>query len=243
MIISSEVIFLRKINYNDKSDILHLYSCEQGFISIFFRKKSKQDTTQALFYPLNIFHINIDFSTKRDIQYLKQAYSENLLISIREEFHKYTIAQFIADFLLQIQYYSLSDKKYFDNLKNWIIYLNKASLKQITSFHIFVLIKTLFFLGIAPDYSTYHTECNFFEKHNGRFSQSDESNEIEKTIAQLWYTFLTNTIDNLSPLPINRNIKSLFIKDIFDYYSIHTGITPDNTTLEIIRSMYEEILS
>ncbi len=117
MIISSEVIFLRKINYNDKSDILHLYSCEQGFISIFFRKKSKQDTTQALFYPLNIFHINIDFSTKRDIQYLKQAYSENLLISIREEFHKYTIhSQFIADFFTyKFNIILTSDKKCFDN--------------------------------------------------------------------------------------------------------------------------------
>lgn len=238
-----EGIILKKIPYNDKANIVYVYTQTYGFLPIMIKKSSSSKNNHAAFIiPLGIIQFNIKINPTREIQFVSNVSSEYYLLYLRENYDKLNIATFFSEFLYQILKYPHKDKNLYDFLKDFILKLDSLPVEFCSNIHLYALVKLLTFLGIEPE--------NNFSPENTRFDlkQACFTNHIatdfteNEAISVLWNFFLASSIESSVIKKINRINKKTFIKSIMNYYTLHLDKKIDFTALEIIQAIYEDHL-
>jgi len=237
-----EGIILKRLPYNDTSHILYLYSQDYGFMPTMIKKKNNPKNNYAAFiFPLNIVNVSLKLKPQSDIQFISSLQSDYLLLSIREDFNKISIAQFMSEVLYQLLKYPHAEHSLYAYIKEWIIELNQISNEYCTNYHFIALIKLLNFLGIEPE-NNYSAQKNLFDTSQAHFKTSDIFTEnYELQVSELWNLFLSKKNNELAELKISRKLKHEFLESIFSYYQYHLDVKFNLNSLGILNTIYENL--
>lgn len=233
---SIEGIFFKKINYSDTTNILYIYTSEYGILPFILRNKKKNNSNASLI-PLNIVNITFRYAENKNFQHIQNINNSYLLFSIRENIHKLNSVQFMADFLYQLITHPQQDKELFNAIKNWILFLEKASYEYIKIWHIYGLLQLTSYFGIEPTIN-FSEQTPYFDLQNGAFSNKLSSYSLTKNISYYWAKIFTSNIDDLKHISIAKNDKNELIQSIINYYSIQTHKTINVNSLTIFQELY-----
>ncbi|NSW45272.1 MAG: recombination protein O N-terminal domain-containing protein [Bacteroidales bacterium] len=237
-----EGIILKRLPYNDTFNILYLYTLDYGFMPAMIKKKTNPKNNHAAFiFPLNIINANIKLKPQSEIQFISNLHSDFLLLSIRDDFHKISIVQFMSEVLYQLLKYPHSEYSLYSFIKEWIIELEHIPSEQCNNYHFIALIKLLNYLGIEPE-NNFSTNNRLFDIPHANFTTHNiytHNNELQ--ISELWHIFLSHKNDELAKLKISRKLKQSFLNSIFSYYHYHLDTKFNLNSLETLNAIYENL--
>ncbi len=231
-----EGIFLKKIPYNDSLRIAYILTAEYGTLPFLFRNKSKNNLI-AYFNPLSIIKFQSNIRLNKNIQHLESAFCSDILISIYDNIHKLSIAQFFSEILYNISFYPQQDKRLYNFVKNWILSLEQHPNSYTRFWHVYGLIKLTTFIGIEPNNNYSNTNC-FFDLTQAKFANIENNNTLNKEISILWHKFLSYNFEQLISLPIKKDLKHNFLNSIINYFSIHLQKNFNIQSLNILKEFY-----
>ena len=246
MIVSTDAIVLRTVNYSETSIIATLLSKEEGKITLMAKGARKPKSSfSAQFEPMNILNINYFHKDGRNIQLLKNSsFIENSL-SIRNRFDSLNYGLTIIEVLDKLLHehdidpiiYRLSVKT-LSALKNSV-----ANYDIIFSFF---LLQLSIRLGFMPELNkccncSNRLESAKFDEHQGELmcdncNYSGHINFSAGTI-KLLQSLLKTHIDSLHELKYDdQNLKEL--DSFLDYYSkFHLEGMAKVKSLKILREL------
>lgn len=239
-----EGIILKKIPYNDHSNIVYFYTHNYGFLPAVVKKSQRAKNNHAAFLmPMGIVYGQVLYKPNRDLQHFNYIHSEYHLFSIRENFDKLSIVQFISEFLYQTIQYPQPEKRLYLFIKEWVLKLDEQTRNQSANMHFFAMIKMLTFLGIEPEHN-FSAQKPFFDIQKACFSASSLTNDQEnEIISNLWALMLSANYENLYQIKISRELRTPFIQSILKYYAIHLDIDIKLSSLEVLSHVYDEIIA
>jgi len=227
MIVSTEAIVLRTVNYSEASIIATLFSKESGKISLIAKGARKlKSPFAAQLEPMNILHINYFHKDGRNIQLLKNSSFIEDSMCIRENFDSLNYGLTIVEIL---------DKLLQENDTDPIIFrLGTRTLSTLKSVQInydiifsFFLLQLSIRLGFMPELNkccncSSNLKTAKFDEHRGELTCENcvydcEINFSAGTI-NLLKALLKTHIDHLHALEYDdQNLKEL--GSFLDYYS------------------------
>ncbi|MBT5078090.1 MAG: DNA repair protein RecO [Candidatus Marinimicrobia bacterium] len=246
MIVSTDAIVLRTVNYSETSIIVTLFAKESGKITLMAKGARKPKSPfSAQLEPMNILNLNYFHKDGRNIQLLKNSsFIENSL-SIRERFDSLNYGLTIIEVL---------DKLIHENDIDPIIY--RLSIKTLSALKnssanydimfSFFLLQLSIRLGFMPELNQCCNCSNIlesakFDEHRGELIcencvHSGEINFSPGTI-KLLQALLKTHIDSLHSLKYEeQNLKEL--DSFLDYYSkFHLEGMTKVKSLKILREL------
>jgi DNA repair protein RecO (recombination protein O) len=230
--IKTKGIVLGHIKYGDSSIIVRIYTAAYGQTSFIVKginaKKSKFKS--ALFQALTPLSIEMDYSQKRQLQYLKEANMLFTPIRIHSDIFRSTIALFMAEVISLAAREEEANQESFDFLLESIKQLDDTAC-NVLSFHIRFLTAYTKHLGFFP-HDNYTESKKYFDLREGYFGdihpahsdvlmppQSEHLSEVLKggdTVEKLESAQRTELIDCLLHyytlhLPGFGHLKSIYV--------------------------------
>jgi DNA repair protein RecO (recombination protein O) len=249
MIVSTDAIVLRTVNYSETSIIVTLFSKESGKLALMAKGARKPKSPfSAQFEPMNILNINYFHKNGRNIQLLKNSsFIENSMI-IREKFDSLNYGLTIVEIL---------DKLFHENDVDPIIFrLTIKTLSCLKSSQInynivfsFFLLQLSVRLGFMPELNQC-CNCSMYLK-TAKFDEYKGELMCEKCVHEGEINFSVGTIDLLKALLKthidhlhtlkyeDENLKEL--DSFLDYYSkFHLEGISKVKSLKMLRKLIYE---
>ena len=148
------LIVLHTVRYGDTSLIIHGYTEDEGRCSLMLRgafrpqsgKRRPVSHNVALLHPLSILNYMSARNQKGSMSYLKEFSPKYRLYSIREDFHKISVAMFVSELLYRTLLHSERDPELYAFLENAVLRL-EAWEGSSANFHLWFLDHYSAFLG------------------------------------------------------------------------------------------------
>lgn len=236
----SKGIVLFQIKYSDTSNIVNIYTEKFGKIAFLVRNgKKKSASKSALFQPLTILDIDFSYSSKKELQYIKESRVVFPFNSIPYEPVKSSLVMFLAEILQKTLRHSETDKMLYDFLESSILELDNCS-TGLGNFHICFLIKLSEHLGFSPNEENME-QARYFDLQNGVFERykplsgiflQNEDLEHFKKIINIEY-------NSLSSLQLSKNNRAKMLDILTDYYKLHLPDFQPIRSLEVLRSLWD----
>lgn len=215
--INTKAILISKINYKDKSDILHFYTAENGIVSFIAYKKQK-----IYKYPLlSLLQLNFTYKEKRNIQYIKDFININNSLNIILNNKKIAISLFIADLIDKTVKEQEKNEKKFDFLHKIILKLTEIKDDYLQIFFCFFLVKFSSLLGF--EMTNNYADNTYFDMTEGEFVNEINEHQFffnieqSKTLSKI----LSLNIDTLELSQFGSIDFKEVLKVIFIYYNLH----------------------
>jgi DNA repair protein RecO (recombination protein O) len=227
MMVSTDAIVLRTVNYSETSIIATLYSKESGKIALIAKGARKPKSPfAAQLEPMNILHINYFHKDTRNIQLLKNSSFLENSMGIRENFDSLNYGLTVVEILDKLIQENDIDPIIFRLSIRTLSALRSAQINFNIVFSFFIL-QLLVRLGFMPELNkccncSGNLETAKFDEHRGELIcknciHEGKINFSSRTI-NLLKALLKTHIDHLHALKYdNQNLKEL--DSFLDYYS------------------------
>ena len=246
MIVSTDAIVLRTVNYSETSIIVTLLSNESGKITLIAKGARKPKSPfSAQLEPMNILNINYFYKDARNIQLLKNSSFVEDSIKIRENFDSLNYGLTIVEILDKLLQENDTDPIIFRLSIKTLIALKTTQINYDVIFSFFLL-QLFIRLGFMPELNKC-SSCNSnlgtatYDKHRGELicenCLSDSEIKFSTETINLLKALLITHIDRLHTLKYdNQNLKEI---DYFlDYYSkFHLEGMSKVKSLKILREL------
>lgn len=234
-----DAIIIRSRNYSDSSIIVKCYTKQNGIVSFIARgvKKKKKTHVMGLFQPLSQVEIN-SFSKKANIELktLKEIKANFFYKTLQFHPIKSGLTIFLAEILDSTLYEEESNILLFDFIESSFRYLD--DMDEYANFHIAFLLELSKHLGFYPHINNFNNK--YFDLEQGIFFDYDRKTP---------YLFHGEVIDNLKiflgtkfvdsdKILLNKNQRSVLLKLLIQYYSLHISGFKEPKSLEILKSLY-----
>jgi len=246
MIVSTDAIVLRTVNYSETSIIATLLSNESGKIALMAKGARKPKSSFfAQLEPMNILSINYFHKDARNIQLLKNSSFIEDSIGIRENFNSLNYGLTIVEILDKLLHENDTDPIIF-RLSVRILLAFKAKQINYDIIFSFFLLHLSIRLGFMPELykcssCSSNLETAIFDKHRGELicenCVHDSKVKISTGTINLLKALLITHIDRLHTLKYDdQNLNEI---DYFlDYYSkFHLGGMSKVNSLKILRKL------
>ena len=249
MIVSTDAIVLRTVNYSETSIIVTLFSKESGKIALMAKGARKPKSPfSAQLEPMNILNINYFHKNERNIQLLKNSSFIENSMTIRENFDSLNYGLTIVEIL---------DKLFHENDTDPIIFrLSIKTLSSLKSSQInynivfsFFLLQLSVRLGFMPELNkccncSKYLKMAKFDEHKGELmcKKCVHGGEINFSVGtiDLLKALLKTHIDSLHTLKYDDKILKE-IDSFLDYYSkFHLEGISKVKSLKMLRKLIHE---
>lgn len=141
-------VVLHVVRYSDKSNIVHIYTCQHGSMSFVIpaTRSRKSLVNGALFRPLSLVEVEADVRSRTSLPPVKEARLSYPLESVPYDPYKLSIAMFLAEFLSHALREEGKNEPLFAYLVSSIRWLD-ACRSDYANFHLVFLIRLSRFLG------------------------------------------------------------------------------------------------
>ena len=216
-------IVLHTLKYNDTSNIVDIYTRENGRASFLVSvpRSRKSAVKTVLFQPLSMIEFEADYRPMSNLYRIKEAKSWHPFRTLPYDPYKSSIAMFLAEFL----YRALREEA-----ENGPLFAN---------FHLVFLMRFSRFLGLYPNTEDYREGC-FFDMLNacfvsvqplhGAFLKPEEASRINLLMRMNYETMHLFTMSRLE-----RN-RCLVIMN--DYYRLHLPDFPVLKSLDVLKELF-----
>ena len=221
---------LSYVKYGDNDAILHCFSEENGYQSLFAKGiYSSKNKKKPYLFPLNLLNITLSKVGKN------QAISNVSKIELAADFYDFnevkinTILFFAADFLHQILRNEHQNHLAFEEIS---IFRDELTISNPDSY-LALIFNFLKIIGIAPLLS----DEKYLNPESGTFSFEIANPIFTEEISMLWKRFLT--AEKSYEIHLKRSERTAFLDSLMIYYHLHfTGFYVP-ASLAILRQIYE----
>lgn len=235
------IIALRSVKHNEKTNILSALSLELGPLSLVQPAGNGREATRrrALLMPLGIAEIVADILPNRQIHTFGQVRQLHPLPNLRSNPIKSTIALFLADALAMTLRDNQPDPKIWNFIRNAILTLDKLPTRQTANFHIAFLVQISSLLGIYPDISSYTNGC-IFDMLNGIFRPSvpNHRNFLPPDTSRFAASLLRINFSNMHRFNFTKTQRAETLDLILQYFSFHHAPLTRLHSLPVLQSLF-----
>lgn len=236
--INGIVLNVRK--YNDRNNIVTLYTRERGRLSFISPTGSGKasNVRRARLQPLAVVTTDLSFKASTELQRLGSISSARIWNDIYFHPTKRAIALFISEFLYRLLKETASEPPLFDFLVNSFSLFDETK-ENISDFHIPFLISLLTFTGIKPDTKGYK-EGYVFDFESGIFLPEFEAKgpvlRNEEAAAAVWISRINFL--NMKRLRFTNANRRQIINVLLNYFSYHFPGLGELKSPDILREIF-----
>ena len=235
-------IVLHTLKYNDTSNIVDVYTEQNGRTSFLVRipRSRKSGVRSVLFQPLALVELEADIRPTSNLHRIREAKALFPFRSLPYHPYKSSIAMFLAEFLYRALREEAPNEPLFAYLLHSIRWLDECEDRPFSNFHLVFLMRLSRFLGLYPNVEGYTTGC-YFDMLNacftpalpqsGAFLNPDEA-------ARIRLLFRMN-YETMHLFALSRTERNRCLTVINDYYRLHLPDFPVLRSLEVLKELFD----
>ena len=210
-------IVLHTVKYNDKSNIIHIYTETEGEMSFLvpLPRSRKATVKSVLFQPLSIVEFEAEIRPKTGLHPIKEARMWYLFHTLPYNPYKSAIAMFLAEFLF------------------------RALKEEAENRPLFAYLIHSRFLGLYPNTENYTDGC-YFDLMNACFSPSKPLHGMfvrPEEAAQI-RTLLRMNYDTMHLFSMSRRERNRCLDIMDEYYRLHLPDFPELKSLTVLQELF-----
>lgn len=157
MLVETELIVLNAVRYSDNASIVTTYSERLGTLAFkAIRSASRRrGRANALFMPLSIVRVTIDYHPNRAIQIPGEQVVVHAPLRPSVDSTANAVALFVVDLLTRVVRSCNPDQAMYRYLRSEILNIEEISTYGISSYHLRVMVGMLHHLGVLPNHELY----------------------------------------------------------------------------------------
>ena len=233
-------VVLYTVKYNDKSNIVHIYTEQSGKLSFLVpvQRSRKSTVRSVLFQPLSLVEIEADIRLKSGIHPIREAKAAYIFHTLPYDPYKSAIALFLAEFLYRALREEGENAPLFAYLTHSIQWLDMCEGK-FANFHLVFLMRLSRFLGLYPNIDNYK-EGDYFDLLNacfttvqplhGMFVLPQESAHIRQLMRMNYET--------MRLFAMNRESRNRCLDIINEYYRLHLPDFQELKSLSVLQELF-----
>lgn len=241
MDVKTKAIVLKIIKYNDRSNIVDIYTDEFGRCAalVGVSKSPRAKIKSNLFQPLSFLDLNLSKTNKSSLFRIKDVKANYTFQSIPYHPVKVSMAFYIAEFLG----YALKDEEpnesLFAYLENSLLWFDESS-TSYANFHLVFLIRLSLFLGVYPNYEDYH-DGDYFDLLNASFTSKKpfHSSFLSSAESAAILNLMRMNYDTMHVFKFSRQDRNRILTILNEFYKIHIPNFPDLKSIDILKELFE----
>ncbi len=233
-------VVLNLVKYNDRNNIVHIYTAERGMMSFLVSqgRTAAARMRNALFMPLSLLQFEACIQPGRDLCTLHDVHRSFMLNSIYANPAKNAVAMFISELLS----HTIQEQEQNEGLFRYIetsVKLLETQEVGVANFHICFLFHLGAFLGIDPDIESYKAGY-WFDMQGGTFSQHPHAGGhfLKPTEARVIGLLSRMSFSNLHLFKFNRTERNQMLDTIIAYYRLHNSTIGSLKSPEILKQLF-----
>ncbi len=233
-------IVLRVLKYSDVSNIVDIYTRENGRASFLVPvSRSRKSAVKAmLFQPLSVIEFEADYRSTANLYRIKEAKSIRPFHSLPYDPYKSAMAMFLAEFLYHALQEEAKNVPLFTYIEHSIHWLDECEV-GFSNFHLVFLMHLSRFLGLYPNTENYVAGC-FFDLANACFTSLQPSHGafLLPEEASRINLLLRMNYETMHLFAMNRMERNRCLTVINDYYCLHLPGFPVLKSLEVLKELF-----
>lgn len=240
MIGKTKGIILRNIKYNDKTNIVTIFTKDYGkksFIVYGINSPKKGNELRNILHPLYLVAIEFYYKETQTLAKIKEISLDYPYTSIISDFNKKAILMFISEILQKTIYEHLIDQQLFDYIYNALKFLDLQP-RKYNNFHIFFLAGLTKFLGIKP-INNFNSENPFFSIAEAKFTATyDPTLSLDIETSQVLSKILNMNITDMDKIRLSRQMRSSLLKALINFFAYHIDNFGTVNSLQILEDIF-----
>lgn len=233
-------IVLHTLKYNDASNIVDIYTRENGRGSFLVPAlRSRRSAVKAvLFQPLSLIEFEADYRPTASLHRIKEAKSRMPFRTLPYDPYKSAIAMFLAEFLYRALREEAENEPLFAYLEHSIRWLDECE-QGFSNFHLVFLMRLSRFLGLYPNTEDYAEGC-FFDMLNACFTPLQPSHRafLKPDEAAHINVLMRMNYETMHLFSMSRVERNRCLTVINDYYRLHLPDFPVLKSLEVLGELF-----
>lgn len=233
-------IVLHVLKYNDTSNIVDIYTRENGRVSFLVSaSRSRKSAVKAvLFQPLSMIEFEADYRPTARLYRIKEAKPWYPFSTLPYDPYKSAIAMFLAEFLYRALREEAENGPLFAYLEHSIRWLDGCG-RNFSNFHLVFLMRFSRFLGLYPNTENYERGC-FFDMQNACFvpSQPAHGAFLNPDEASRIGLLMRMNYETMHLFAMSRQERGRCLSIINDYYRLHLPDFPVLKSLDVLKELF-----
>jgi DNA repair protein RecO (recombination protein O) len=233
-------IVLHTLKYNDTSNIVDIYTRENGRASFLvpLPRSRKSAVKAVLFQPLSMIEFEADYRPMATLYRIKEAKSWYPFRTLPYDPYKSSIAMFLAEFLYRALREEAENEPLFAYLEHSIHWLDECE-ANFSNFHLVFLMRFSRFLGLYPNTDDYSRGC-FFDMMNACFTplQPSHSAFLKPEEASHINLLMRMNYETMYLFAMSRAERNRCLTIINDYYRLHLPDFPVLKSLDVLKELF-----
>ena len=240
MIQKLEGIVLCSFKYNDKKNIVHVFTKQGGRMSFLIPavRSRKSTVNQVLFQPLSLVEFEAEVRPKATLHVIKEAKLSFPFVSLPYDPYKSGIALFLAEFLFRALKEETDNETLYAYLEHSIRWLDSCE-RNFANFHLVFLMRLSRFLGLYPYIESYQ-EGSYFDMLNACFTLQQPLNGVYVVPSEAVHihNLMRMRYETMHLFLMNRLERNRCLDLILAYYRLHLPDFPELKSLPILKELF-----
>lgn len=241
MLHSCRAIVFKVTPYNDKSQVVQLYTENFGMqsylVHVSASKKSKNKA--AYFQPLTLLDVVISHKEKEGLNSLKELSVNHIFQSISTSIEKQSVLLFLNEVLYKCIKESQQNADLFDFIFDSLILFDRLE-QGVSNFHIYFLLKLSSYLGFEP-HGKYSASTSFFDLKEGKFVSLQPKHPISLNASEslIFYSYLLTDEEHLAELKFSNEARKAMLANVILYYELHIDYFKNLKSIAILQEVFD----
>ena len=235
-------IVLHSLKYNDTSNIVDIYTRENGRTSFLVKlpRSRKSGVRTVLFQPLALVELEADIRPTDSLHRIREAKASHPFRSLPYNPYKSSICMFLAEFLYRALREEAPNEPLFAYLRHSILWLDECEARPFANFHLVFLMRLSRFLGLYPNVDDY-VSGDYFDLLNACFSPSmpQSGTFLKPDEAARIRLLLRMNYDTMHLFAMNRGERNRCLTVINDYYRLHLPDFPVLKSIDVLKGLFD----
>lgn len=227
------------VRHSDRHTILTAFSRERGRVGLLLPASNTPRATamRSMAMPMCRFECEINLLPGREIYNIRDMRRVGSLPPASPV--KGALIMFAADFASSLLREPQADANLYDFLCRWTEDLAAATPTATANMHIHFLIALMQFMGIEPDWSTFH-RGTVFDMVEGRFRASPPLHRRFLTPQESQAAFRLHRMNSRTAgkFVLNRAERNRILDVLLQYYHIHFPSLGGVSSVEVLRALF-----
>ena len=230
-------IVLKRIPYSDSKLIMHIFTREYGRLAVIMHagKGQKSKYKRNLASPMQLLDLVLYKRPGADIFGLKEVKHNYVFKRINNDIKRSSVAMYLMEFFNKVIKTSEPNQAYFDFCRKSILCLDNNA--KIENLHLFVLVKSLIYMGIKP--RVLDKNKPYFDISSGESSLSLGINSMNMDNTNILRCILGKNLDSMIELKLNSKQRIAFLDKIEQYWICHFEGFTKSKSLKVLRQLWD----
>ncbi len=241
MLISTAGIVLKTVKFGETSLIVQLYTKELGRTSFIIHsvRKSKARYKSAMFQPLSLLDLEVQFRSNRALQRVKEVKWSATFTEIPFNIAKNTIAQFLTEVLDKTLKEQEKNEALFQFLHHSIELLDQYQ-AAVGNFHLVFLLQLTKWLGCQPQPNFSFGERAIFDLQEGKFTKQRPTHPylLEMPLSEKWHQLSSISLLESHTIRLSKEQRWFLLQTLIKYYQLHVEGFKEVRSLEVLRTLF-----